>query len=209
MSYEPKQKNDTEFRTGLVRLSYPKIHKPEQKKDQNGNGITDAAGNPEMQYSLALIIPKSEKATVDMLKKCLTNAAKAGFGAKVPPNAFKGLRDGDTDPSAMVDATDESKGRKPELEGCYWINCTSKIKPRVVGLEKDDFTGKLQELDETQIKAGDWVRVQLRCYHFDKGVNKGIAFGFAGVQLLEEGEPLASGGFDESLFDEETEEAFG
>lgn len=204
-----KQINDTTFRTGKVRLSYFKGFKPEPKRDDSGNEVRDSAGNLIMQYSTALIIPKAEKETVDMLKKCMASAAKSKFGEKVPAGWSKGLRDGDTDPGAMIDPTDESKGRRPELEGCYWINCTSRQKPVVIGKEKDEFTGQFKALDETQIKSGDWVRAQVNAYAFDVGVNKGVAFGFAGIQMLEEGEALASGGFNAAAFDdEELEESF-
>ena len=55
------------------------------------------------------------------------------------------------------------------------------------------------------IKAGDWVRVQMRCYGFDQPQNKGVAFSFSGIQLVEEGEALASGGFDANLFEDDEE----
>lgn len=208
----PKKRNDTTFRTGRVRLSYPKIFKPEVKKDEKGQPVVDSAGQPVLQYSCALIIPKTEKATLEMLQSAMKAAALAKFGeGKVPPKWAKGLRDGDTDESALLDPMNPEKGRKPELVGCYWINCTSRQKPVVIGNEKDEFTGGWKLLGESDIKAGDWVRAQINAYGFDVTTNKGVAFGFSAIQLVEQGEALASGGYDENLFqdDEELAGAFG
>lgn len=201
-----KVKSAVEFRTGKVRLSYPHIFKPQQKRGDDGTPQVDASGQPVTQYSCALLIPKSETATVETLKKAMQAAALEKFGqGKVPPKWAKGLRDGDTDEAALLDPLDPAKGRKPEYVGCYWINLTSKQKPQVIGNEKDEFAGGWKILTESDIKAGDWVRVQMRCYGFDQPQNKGVAFSFSGIQLVEEGEALASGGFDANLFEDDEE----
>lgn len=201
-----KVKSPVEFRTGKVRLSYPHLFKPQPKKDEKGNVVVDTSGQPVTQYSTALIIPKSEVETVETLKKAMQAAALEKFGqGKVPPKWAKGLRDGDTDEAALLDPLDPAKGRKPELVGCYWINLSSKQKPQVLGNEKDEFAGGWKVLTESDIKAGDWVRVQMRCYGFDQPQNKGVAFSFSGIQLVEEGEALASGGFDANLFEDDEE----
>lgn len=201
---------DTSIRTSLVRISYPKIFKAEPKRDSTGQPVVDAQGNPVMQFSTALLIPKKDKELIAAIDTIMRNAAKAKFGEKVPPKWKAGLRDGDTDPSALVDPTDESKGRKPELVGHYWINCTSRHKPRVFGREKDEFNGGFMALSETDIKAGDYVWAQINAYGFDVGTNKGVAFGFAGIQLREAGEALAGTAFSEDAFedDEELAESF-
>jgi len=204
-----KKINDQEFRSGLVRLSYPSLHVPRPKKDDKGQVVLDAAGQPVTQFTAVFIIPKTEKDTVAMLKSSMQSAAKAMFGERIPPKAFKGLRDGDTDETALIDPSDPSKGSKPELAGCYWINCTSQRMPKVIDKGKDEFTGDFKVLGQNDIKAGDWVFAQIRCYAFDKGVNKGVAFSFAAVQLREEGEALAAGGFNASAFeDDEVADAF-
>lgn len=201
-----KVKSPVEFRTGKVRLSYPHIFKAQPKKDDKGNVVVDTSGQPVTQYSTALLIPKTEVETVEALKKAMQAAALEKFGqGKVPPKWAKGLRDGDTDDATLIDPLDPAKGRKPEYVGCYWINLTSKQKPQVIGNEKDEFAGGWKVLTEADIKAGDWVRVQMRCYGFDQPQNKGVAFSFSGIQLVEEGEALASGGFDANLFEDDEE----
>lgn len=201
-----KVKSPVEFRTGKVRLSYPHIFKPQQKKADDGSIVVDSGGQPVLQFSCALIIPKTETETVETLKKSMQAAALEKFGqGKVPAKWAKGLRDGDTDEAALLDTLDPTKGRKPELVGCYWINLTSKQKPQVIGNEKDEFAGGWKVLTESDIKAGDWVRVQMRCYGFDSDKNKGVAFSFSGIQFVEEGEALAAGGFDANLFEDDEE----
>lgn len=200
-----KKINDTTFRSGKVRLSYPHIHTPAPKTDNDGKQVLDAAGQPVLIYKCVFIIPKTETATVAALKEAMTNAAKATFRDRVPPGWAKGLRDGDTDPAALIDPLDEAKGRKPELVGCYWINATSYQKPRVLSKTKDEFTNEFKELTKNDIKAGDWVRAQINAYGFDVTTNKGVAFGFAAIQMVEEGEALAGGGVVLSAFEDDEE----
>lgn len=206
-----KRISPVEVRTGRVRLSFPHIFKPQAKKGTDGNVVVDDSGSPVMQYSCALIIPKTETEIVTAIQESMKAAAIDFFGAgKVPAKWNAGFRDGDTDPSAMLDTLDPSKGRKPELVGCWFLNASTRQKPTVIGNEKDDFAGGWKLLGESDIKAGDWVRVQLRCYGFDVGTNKGVAFSFSGIQLFEQGEALASGGFKADAFDdEEVAAAFG
>ena len=206
-----KRISSVEVRTGRVRLSYPHIFKAQPKKDANGNTVVGDDGTPTLQYSCALIIPKTETEIVTAIQESMKAAAIDFFGAgKVPAKWNAGFRDGDTDPSAMLDALDPSKGRKPELVGCWFLNASTRQKPTIIGNEKDDFAGGWKLLTESDIKAGDWVRVQLRCYGFDVGTNKGVAFSFSGIQLFEQGEALASGGFKADAFDdEEVAAAFG
>lgn len=198
--------NETSIRTSLVRISYPKIFKPVPKTDATtGQPIVDAQGNQTLQYTCAFLIPKKDKELVAAIETMMKNAAKAKFGEKVPAKWKAGLRDGDTDPAALVDATDESKGRKPEYVGHYWINATARQKPRIFGREKDEFNGGFAQLTETDIKAGDYVWAQINAYGFDVGTNKGVAFGFAGIQLREVGEALAGNAFAEDAFEDDDE----
>ncbi len=206
-----KKLSSTEIRTGRVRMSYPHIFKPQAKKDAQGNVVTGPDGQPIYQFSSAFIIPKTEVETVTAIQDIIKAAALEFFPqGKVPAGFAEGFRDGDTDKSTLLDPMDPSKGRKPELVGCYFLNATTRMKPTVIGNEKDAFTNVFKNLAENEIKAGDWVRVQLRAYGFDVGTNKGVAFSFSGIQLFEVGEALAAGGFRADAFDdEEVASAFG
>ena len=101
-----KQTN-TKVVTGLVRLSYANVWEP---KSINGS---------DPKYSCSIIIPKSDKETVDAINAAIDCAIKEGagkFGGKTPPKgALKlPLRDGD------VDRPDD-----PAYENSYFIPTTS------------------------------------------------------------------------------------
>lgn len=199
-----------------VRGSYLQhLQKATQKTDPATNQpIVDADGQPVKQFTAAWILDKTDTEGVTLLKQAMTNAAKAKFGDKIPPKWAKGLRDGDTDETALLDPSDPSKGVKPEYKGCYWFNSTAQEHrpPRVLGKTKDEFTGQLKALGPADYKSGDYFRVQINCYAFDAGVNKGVAFGIVAVQLVATGEALAGDAFDESAFgaveDDEVADAF-
>ena len=98
--------------TGKVRLSYAHIWEP---ASINGS---------DEKYSVSLIIPKSDKKTVNAINKAVEQAkedGKAKFGGKIPPNLKLPLRDGDIerpDDEAYADS--------------YFINANSKEKPQIV-----------------------------------------------------------------------------
>lgn len=207
-----KKTGDTIFTTNEVRLSYLKAHTPEQKKDQAGNKVVDDNGQPVMQYSVAVIVKKTDTQTLALIDECMRAAAKLKFGDRVPATWKKGLRDGDTDPAALIDPLDEKKGRKPELIGCVWFNATSQQKPDVFSTEKDEFATSghgFKALGKNEIKSGDYARVQVAAYGFDVPQNKGVAFGIRAIQKLRDGEALGGGGVDYDAFsDEEAADAF-
>lgn len=207
-----KKTGDTIFTTNEVRLSYLKAHTPEQKTDQKGNKVFEADGTPVMQYSCAVLIPKTDTETLKLIDECMRAAAKLKFGGQVPATWKKGLRDGDTDPIGLIDPLDESKGRKPELIGHMFFNCTSQNKPDVFGKEKDEFATSghgYKALGKSEIKSGDYARVQVAAYGFDVDVNKGVAFGLRAIQKTRDGEALGGGGVDYGAFeDEEAADAF-
>lgn len=197
--------NDTTIKTGLVRLSYAHIIDPVPQKADDGSTVVDAQGNTRMQWTCAFIVPKSDKETVDAIKLIQKNAAKLKFADKAPAKWAAGLRDGDTDPAALVDPLDPSKGVKPELKGCYWFNATARIKPKVIGPKKDEFTGEFKQLQAGEIKSGDYVHAQVNAYGYDNPKNKGVGFGFAIVQLKQEGESLGGIAYHLDAFEEDEE----
>jgi len=158
----------TRFTTGKVRLSYVTVFTPRAIE----------AGQEE-KYSVSIIIDKDDKVTLDAYNKALAaayaaGADKLGKNGKVPPlSAVKcPLSDGDL-------KDDEA------YHGKWFINANSKNKPDVV----DSNLQKI--LDPMELKSGDYGRVSINLYAFDKK-SKGIAAGLGNVQKLEDGEPLGS-----------------
>jgi len=160
---------DTKIITGKVRLSYCKIFNPEP--DDNG----------EPKYSTAILIPKTDKVTLQKIKAAVEAAKEAGkgkWGGKIPPNLKTPLRDGDAEKD-----TDEH----PEYKGHYFLNATSRQKPGIVDKQLNEI------IDSTEVYSGCYARVSLNFYAYEAKGNRGIAAGLNNVQKMADGEHLGGG----------------
>lgn len=146
------------------RLSYVNIWEP-----QSINGS-------EPKYSVSLIIPKSDTATLNKIKQAIEVAkqeAISKFGGKIPANLKLPLRDGD------IDRPDDEA-----YQDSYFINCNSKQKPQVVDSQVQPI------LDQTEVYSGCYGRVSVTFYGFNSNGNRGVAAGLGNVQKLRDGEAL-------------------
>lgn len=104
----------TKVITGTVRLSYANIWEPKSIKGSAA------------KYSVSLLIPKSDKATLAKIQTAIDAAIEDGigkFGGKKPSKAALKLplRDGDAE--------------RPEDEvykDCYFVNANSTTPPQIV-----------------------------------------------------------------------------
>lgn len=157
--------------TGEVRLSYAHLFEP----------VSIKGGKPK--YSVSLIIPKSDKATITRIEQAIDAAIEAGigkFGGKRPNKAMLKLplRDGDTE------RDDEA------YAGAFFVNANSTTAPQVVGPDVQPI------LDANEVYSGCYARVSISFYAFNTNGNKGIACGLGNVQKLRDGEPLGGGRLD-------------
>lgn len=173
---------DTKVITGKCRTSFVHIFEPSAIDEKS-----------EKKYSMRLIIKKSDKETVEAIKRAQKNAAEAGKaklagrGGKLPSDLKLALRDAD----------EEGLSEEfPELEGCYFVNATSKNKPGIIGRRKEPIT------DESKIYSGCFVRASLNFYAFNTNGNKGIACGLNNVQFWDDGDYLGGRASADSDFDE-------
>ncbi|WP_449461037.1 DUF2815 family protein [Streptococcus suis] len=146
------------------RLSYVNIWEP-----QSINGS-------EPKYSVSLIIPKSDTATLNKIKQAIEVAkqeAISKFGGKIPANLKLPLRDGD------IDRPDDEA-----YQDSYFINCNSKQKPQVVDSQVQPI------LDQTEVYSGCYGRVSVTFYGFNSNGNRGVAAGLGNVQKLRDGDAL-------------------
>lgn len=174
-------KGDTRVVTGRVRLSYANLFTP---RSINGS---------DPKYSVSIIIPKSDKQQLEVIKKAIENAKerdKGKWNGKVPPNLKLPLRDGD-----LERPDDEAYANS------YFINANSTRPPAVVGLEKDVATGKAIPLGEDEVYSGCYARVSINFYGFNTAGNKGIACGLGNVQKVDDGERLGGGPTAEEDFE--------
>lgn len=160
--------SNTRVITGEVRLSYANIWEP---KSINGS---------DPKYSVSLLIPKSDTATVKAIETAIEEALQAGigkFGGKIPPRGSLKLplRDGDTE------REDEA------YAGHYFLNANSKNPPQVVDASVAPI------LDRAEVYSGCYGRVSITFYAFNTNGNKGVAVGLGNIQKLRDGEPLGGG----------------
>lgn len=135
----------------------------------------NAINGGEPKYSVCAIIPKSDKKTVDAVKKAIEVAKKEAvlkFGGNI--SAYKTpLRDGDEE--RMDDDT---------YKGCYFINANTKIPPQVVDKNVKPI------LDESEVYSGCYGRISVTFYGYHVDENLGIAGGLGNIQKLRDGEVL-------------------
>ena len=155
--------NGDMIRTGLVRIVYPKLFKPESFEGS------------EPKYSVLLMIPKTDKATMDAIKQVHGELVKSKFGSN-----FKSK-------NPLIKDGDESEFA--DLHGYYLMRVSSKRKPDVVKSQG----GTIVALTEDEIKGGDWAIVSLRLYAYDKAMNKGISAGLNNLLLVARDEALGGG----------------
>ena len=161
-------KNPTRVVTGEVRLSYANLF---EAKSIQGS---------KPKYSVSLIIPKSDTATLAKIEAAIDAAIEAGtakFGGKRPNKAALKLplRDGDTE------RDDEAYANS------MFVNANSTTPPQVV----DESLAPI--LDRSQVYSGCYGRASITFYAFNTNGNKGIACGLGNVQKLRDGEPLGGG----------------
>lgn len=162
------EKAPTKVITGVVRLSFVHVWEPTSMQD----------GGPK-KYSSALLIPKSDKATINAINNAIAAikrdpAALAKWGGKLPPVLKLPLRDGD------VEKPDDEN-----YKGHYWVNATSGQQPGVLDSDKNEM------IDKTKLYSGVYAKVDVNFYAFNSNGNKGIACGLNNILKVKDGPALA------------------
>ena len=139
--------NNTKVVTGMnTRLSYAHLFEP-----------VSINGGAE-KYSVSVLIPKDDKATIAKIEKAVDAAIEEGiakFGGKKPnKGAIKlPLRDGD------IERDDEA------YKGHYFVNANSLAAPQVVDTQLNPI------LDKSEVYSGCYGRVSLSFYAFNSNGN--------------------------------------
>ena len=180
----------TKIVTGKTRFSFCNIFEP--KAPQGG-------GDPK--YSVTLLIPKSDTATLGKIKAAMDEARNNYCnrnGANAMPAKYNHtLHDGDGqrpngDPFG------------PECKGCFVITVSSKQKPVVVDAFRNPIT------DPTEVYSGCYGRASINFYGYNSNGKKGISAGLLSLQKLSDGEPFGTVGsaddFDDGFKDEELDD---
>lgn len=174
------QNTDTKVVTGKVRLSYVHVFEPYSSNEDQ-----------PAKYSVTLLIPKSDKATIAKLRKAqnaaLENGVAGVFKGRKPANWHDTIHDGDTEADLE---------KNPEAAGCWTIAVSSKTKPGVVDRNLQPI------LDSTEVYSGCYARVSLNAYPYSNSGNKGVSFGLNHVQKLADGDFLGGRSRAEDDFDQ-------
>lgn len=157
--------NKTKIITGEVRLSYANVWEP---KSINGG---------KERYSVSIIIPKSDKQTIEKIEKAIDAAIEDGlakFNGKKPNKASikLPLRDGD------VEKDDEAYANS------YFLNANSIVAPQIVDKNVEPI------LDRSEVYSGVYARVSLTFYAYNVNGNKGVAVALGNIQKLRDGVSL-------------------
>lgn len=158
--------NKTKVITGInTRLSY--FHGWEPSSINGG----------QEKYSVSVLIPKSDKETIEAIDKAVDAAIEEGlakFGGKKPNKAAIKLpmRDGDTE------RDDEA------YKGHFFINANSRTAPQIVDKAVKPI------LDREEVYSGCYARVSLKFYAYNSNGNRGVACGLGNIQKIRDGEPL-------------------
>ena len=152
-------------------------------------------GTPK--FSVSLIIPKSDTATIAKIRAAIEAAYKEGEaklkgnGRSVPALSVlkTPLRDGDTE--------------RPDDEAyanAYFVNANSATAPGIVDADRQPI------LDRSEVYSGVYGRASINFYAFNSNGNKGIACGLNNLQKIRDGEPLGGKSRPEDDFAEEDED---
>lgn len=163
----------TKVLTGEVRLSYVNLITPRA-----------AQPNAEPKYSVTLLIPKTDNATLMDINASIKAAYEEGVTKKwggAHPQQKVIVHDGDGLRPSGLPFGDECKG--------HWVlTASSKNKPQVVGIDNVNC-----ELAPNDIYSGMYARVTINFFAYDTAGSKGVGCGLGNVMKTKDGEPLSGG----------------
>lgn len=164
----------TKIVTGKVRFSYVSVFEP---KENIGGG--------DPKYSVTLLIPKSDTATVEKMKAAIAEArenfCKRNGASALPQKPNTTLHDGDG-------VRDSGDPYGPECKGCYVITVSSKQKPVIVDSFRNPIT------DPAEVYSGCYGRAAINFYGYSASGKKGISAGLLSIQKLHDGDPFGTVG---------------
>jgi hypothetical protein len=153
--------------------------------------------NPK--FSVSLIIPKSDVATIEKIKKAIEAAYTEGEG-KLRGNGrtvpaltaiHTPLRDGD------IERPDDKA-----YANSYFINANSATQPGIVDADCNPI------LTHSEVYSGVYGRASINFYAYNSNGNRGIAVGLNNLQKIKDGEPLGGKASAESDFASDDDDDF-
>lgn len=176
--------SETKVITGVVRLSYAHLFEPKS-----------IDGEQKAKYSVSLIIPKKDKATLANIKEAVEKAKEIGkntkFGGKIPSNLKLPLRDGDTE-----------REDDEVYANSYFLNASSVTAPGLIYRSGEKITS------EEDLYSGCYAKVSINLYPYHSNGSKGIAVGLNNIMKWKDGDPLGGRASATSDFEDEIDENY-
>lgn len=160
---------DTKVKTGKVRFSYAHVFEP-----------TSMQEGQDKKYSVSILIPKTDTATITRIKAAIEEAKELGKGKwnnVIPKNLKTPLRDGD-----------EEREGDEAYAGHFFIGANSTMKPGIVDKDRQPI------ISADEFYSGCFGRASINFYAYNASGSKGIAAGLNNLQKLEDGARLSGGG---------------
>lgn len=154
------------YRTCPVRLSFPNIFSRSKP----------IPPNPEGKFGANLLFPVC--ADLTLLKKVVEQVAKDKWGDK-PPKLRSPFKD-----------QEENLRYEGYVAGGIFLACNAHLKPSCIDAKGHVIT------DETAVYPGVWAVCTIRPFSYDKGVNKGVAFGLQSVMIVADDKNLGGSSED-------------
>ena len=144
------------------------------------------------KYSCSLLIPKSDKKTLNSINKAIDIAVQEG-------KSKLGNKDGHVNIKTLklpLRDADEEGNTNNGYEGMMFFNAKTNHRPQVVNRRCEPI------FDEDEIYSGCYCNVMINFFAFSVDGNKGIAAGLGNIQKIKDGENLAAGRYNaENDFD--------
>jgi len=180
MATQTKAADPARVVTGRVRLSYVHLFEAYTSGDDE-----------DAKFSVTLLIPKTDTATMDKLRAAQKAALEKGkatkFGGRIPKDWTDTIHDGDEEADLE---------KNPEYAGHWYMNVGSRVKPGIIDRMKRPIE------DSTEVYSGCYARVALGAYPYKIKGNQGVSFGLNHVQKLADGESLTGRTRAEDAFDD-------
>jgi len=173
-------------KTGKVRASFLNVIIPRAAQE----------GQPP-KYSVALLISKKDKKTLDELKSAIADAIEIDRAGK---NHLKGVK---TPKNPLHDGDGEKPNGGeygPECAGCYVLNASCKDQPGLV--DRDNNVMK----EKGEWYSGIYVRADITFAAYNTAGSKGVGCFLNHLKKLADGEPLSGAGNPELAFNDDYED---
>ena len=174
------QDGSDEILTGLVRLSFPKLFKPE---------ITDRGE----RYSTAMLFPLNAPLGLLTEANADLGAINERGWALIEERFPKQIRNGEPARTLKTAVREQDEHtRSGFTPGGYYLNAAATRKPAIVDIDGNPVT------DPSALLPGYWAICTVTLYTFDKDANKGVTAGLGSVMVVAEDQVLGGSGLPPS-----------